>query len=90
MLSGGLRCYSGRLDFSCPDCRNRIITGIVKDNTGAAIPNAHVDVLNANTGLKSNTNSDSQGIFVSPPLHPGDYSVVVEAPASARWLSTSG
>jgi len=61
-----------------------IITGIVKDNTGAAIPNAHVDVLNANTGLKSNTNSDSQGIFVSPPLHPGDYSVVVEAPGFSK------
>ena len=61
-----------------------IITGIVKDNTGAAIPNAHVDVLNANTGLKSNTNSDSQGIFVSPPLHPGDYTVVVEAPGFSK------
>lgn len=56
-----------------------IITGEVKDNTGALIPNARVTVLNTNTGLKINITSDSQGIYVSPPLHPGDYNVVVEA-----------
>jgi hypothetical protein len=56
-----------------------ILTGVVKDNTGAAIPNAQVTVLNTSTGLKINTTSDSQGIYVSPPLHPGDYNVVVEA-----------
>jgi len=61
-----------------------IITGEVKDNTGAVIPNAHVIVLNTNTGLKSNTSSDSQGIYVSPPLHPGDYNVVVEAPGFSK------
>jgi hypothetical protein len=61
-----------------------IITGIVKDNTGAVIPNAQVIVLNASTGLKSNTSSDSQGIYVSPPLHPGDYNVVVEAPGFSK------
>jgi outer membrane receptor protein involved in Fe transport len=61
-----------------------IITGIVKDNTGAAIPNAQVVVLNGGTGLKSSTSSDSQGIYVSPPLHPGDYSVVVEAPGFSK------
>ena len=61
-----------------------IITGEVKDNTGAVIPNAQVIVLNTNTGLKSNTSSDSQGIYVSPPLHPGDYNVVVEAPGFSK------
>ena len=57
-----------------------IITGIVKDNTGAVIPSAHVSLQNAGTGLTTNTTTDSQGIYVSPPLHPGDYKVVVEAP----------
>ena len=61
-----------------------IITGIVKDNSGAVIPNARVTVLNASTGLKSNISADSQGIYVSPPLHPGDYNVVVEAPGFGK------
>ena len=63
-----------------------IITGIVKDSTGAVIPNAQVTVLNASTSLRSNTSSDSQGIYVSPPLHPGDYNVVVEAPGFCKLV----
>ena len=53
-----------------------IITGVVKDNTGAVIPGAHVTVRNSGTGLTTNTSTDAQGIYVSPPLHPGDYVVV--------------
>ncbi|WP_158819910.1 TonB-dependent receptor [Granulicella sp. S156] len=61
-----------------------VITGVIKDNTGASIPNAQVVVLNTSTGLKSNTPSDSQGIYVSPPLHPGDYNVEVKAPGFSK------
>jgi hypothetical protein len=56
-----------------------IITGVVKDNTGALIPNAHVQVLNTETSITTNTSTDSQGIYVSPPLHPGNYIVIAEA-----------
>lgn len=61
-----------------------VITGVIKDNTGALIPNAQVVVLNTSTGLKSNTPTDSQGIYVSPPLHPGDYNVEVKAPGFSK------
>jgi hypothetical protein len=57
-----------------------IITGVVKDNTGAAIANAHVEIKNTDTGISTNTVTAAQGIFVSPPLHPGNYNVVLEAP----------
>jgi hypothetical protein len=60
------------------------ITGVVKDHTGALIPNAHVSIQNAGTGITTNTTSDSQGIYVSPPLHPGDYKVIVEAPGFSK------
>src|ERR1035437_8761374 len=60
------------------------ITGVVKDNSGAWIPNVHVTVQNIGTGLTANSTTDSQGIFVSPPLHPGDYNVVVEAPGFSK------
>jgi len=56
-----------------------VITGVVRDNSGAVIQKAHVAVHNDSTGLTTNTETDSQGIFVSPPLHPGNYSVEIEA-----------
>jgi hypothetical protein len=61
-----------------------VITGVVKDHTGAVIPNAHVSIQNAGTGITTNTTSDSQGIYVTPPLHPSDYKVVVEAPGFSK------
>jgi hypothetical protein len=57
-----------------------VITGAVRDNTGAIIQKAQVTVHNDSTGLTTKTATDAQGIFVSPPLHPGDYSVEIEAP----------
>ena len=60
------------------------ITGVVTDNSGALIPNAHVTLQNIGTGLTTNSTTDSQGNFVSPPLHPGDYNVVVEAPGFSK------
>jgi carboxypeptidase family protein len=56
------------------------ITGVVRDKSGAVIAKAQVNIRNAATGLTSGTLSDSQGIYVSPPLDPGDYLVSFEAP----------
>ncbi|MGA2351671.1 MAG: carboxypeptidase regulatory-like domain-containing protein [Terracidiphilus sp.] len=61
-----------------------IITGVVNDNTGAVIPGAHVTVRNTGTGLTTNTSTDAQGIYVSPPLHPGDYTVQIEVPGFSK------
>ena len=57
-----------------------VVTGVVRDNTGAIIQKAHVSVRNDSTGITTKTETDSQGIFVSPPLHPGNYSVEIESP----------
>ena len=56
------------------------ITGVVKDNSGAVVPNAHVTVRDTGTGLATNTVTDTDGIYVTPPLHPGNYEVAVESP----------
>jgi hypothetical protein len=60
------------------------ITGVVRDNSGAVITAAQVKIQNSATGLTNNTVTDSQGIFVSPPLNPGDYVVVFEAPGFGK------
>ena len=55
------------------------ITGIVHDKSGAVIASAHVTIRNAATGLANNSVTDPQGLYVSPPLPPGDYSLEFEA-----------
>ncbi|WP_420239197.1 carboxypeptidase regulatory-like domain-containing protein [Telmatobacter bradus] len=57
-----------------------LITGQVKDASSAVIGQAHVKLKNIATGIVTDTTSDGQGIFVSPPLTPGDYDVQVNAP----------
>ena len=56
------------------------ITGVVRDNSGAVIPDAHVAVRNSDTGLATNTITDAQGLYVSPPLKPGNYTIEIDVP----------
>ena len=60
------------------------ITGVVRDKSGAVIAQARVGIQNAATGITNNTVTDSDGLYVSPPLTPGDYSVVFEVPGFDR------
>jgi len=57
-----------------------IITGVVKDNSGAVVTKAHVTLRNTGTGLANYSTTDSQGLYVSPPLDPGNYDVEVDVP----------
>jgi len=60
---------------------NATIRGTVTDPTGALVPNAHVTVVNKNTGVVVyNANTDSAGIFVAPQVTPGTYKVTVTSP----------
>jgi hypothetical protein len=61
-----------------------VITGVVRDSAGAVIVKANVTVVNTGTGLASHTATDSQGLYASPPLNPGDYNVEVEAPSFGK------
>src|ERR1700722_4763469 len=72
------------VSFALPQLRAQIvesgtITGVVRDHSGAIIVKAHVNIRNAATGLTSATVTDAQGLYVSPPLDPGDYYVEFQA-----------
>ena len=56
-----------------------ILTGTVRDTTGAAIPNANVTVTNAATGTRSTFITNSSGAFQTPTLPVGTYSVNISA-----------
>jgi hypothetical protein len=55
-----------------------VITGIVTDASGAAIPDARVTITNQETGTKTVVGTNSAGNYSTPPLLLGTYSVQVE------------
>src|SRR5579863_6018362 len=57
-----------------------VITGLVKDSSGAVIVNANVSFRNLATGVERKTVSNAQGFYVSPPLPTGDYTLLANAP----------
>src|SRR5438270_439228 len=51
------------------------ITGVVRDSTGAVIPNARLKATNIATGVESVAESNDQGIYRFLALPPGQYKV---------------
>ncbi|MCL4401501.1 MAG: TonB-dependent receptor [Acidobacteria bacterium] len=61
------------------------IQGTVKDSSGAAIPRAKIAIIHLETGRVTNTQSNAEGFFATPPLSIGKYKVRVEAPGMKVW-----
>ena len=53
------------------------IAGIVRDSTGALVPNAEVTSINANTNEPKSTHTDSQGQYALPQMPVGTYRIRV-------------
>jgi hypothetical protein len=51
------------------------ISGIVRDSTGAVVPNAKVVVLNEGTGIARTIDTDAEGRYSAPSLSLGNYRV---------------
>ena len=56
------------------------ITGTVVDPTGAAVPNARVTAVNADTGSQSETITTTAGDYTVASLPAGTYNVTIDAP----------
>ena len=54
------------------------ITGLVKDQAGAAVPGATVTVTDVDTNRQRVVASSAEGVYTAPSLAPGDYRVDVE------------
>jgi hypothetical protein len=59
--------------------------GTVKEASGAVIPGAKLTITHLDTGVKSNTVSNNDGYFVTPPLPIGKYQVRGEAAGMKAW-----
>src|SRR6266567_5021488 len=54
------------------------ITGIVSDPTGNSIPNAAVRIRNENTGVETTLTTNEVGLYTSPLMVLGSYTVTAE------------
>jgi hypothetical protein len=55
------------------------LNGTVTDPTGAAIPNATINIVSAESGAQRDTKSDSQGRYTFAQLTPGTYQLTAKA-----------
>jgi hypothetical protein len=56
------------------------LSGTVKDQSGAVIPSAHVNIIAKSSGALRTTTTSAEGAFTVPGLLPGAYTLRVEAP----------
>ncbi len=66
------------LAFVCLLCQvalaqNAQLSGVVKDKSGAVVPQAKVTLKNADTAGRLNTETTNVGFFVFPSVEPGRY-----------------
>jgi hypothetical protein len=56
------------------------VQGVVADPTGAIVPNAEVDLVDANGSIAGTTKSDGVGNFQMAAPHPGSFTLVISEP----------
>jgi Carboxypeptidase regulatory-like domain len=64
------------------------VSGQVFDSTGAVVSGATVTLLRPSTGVKLTAVTDAKGLFILPPVAPGNYEATVSAPSFAEWRET--
>src|SRR5579875_3049987 len=57
-----------------------VVTGVVTDPSGAAVPNAEVQLTNVNTAVTRTTQTNTQGNYIFLNVTPGTYTMRVSAP----------
>jgi hypothetical protein len=61
------------------------VSGQVLDSSGAAISGASVTLVRPSTQVKVSAVTDSKGLYVLPPLSPGNYDATVSASGFQTW-----
>lgn len=66
-----------------------VVTGRVTDTTGAVVPGARVQIVNQATNVMRTIVTDALGSYEATHLHPGMYTVRVEASGFKRFVHTN-
>ena len=64
-----------------------VITGIVKDQSGAVVSDATIKAINKQTGIERSTTSSGSGSYELAQLPPGDYRVEVDAKGFGKYVT---
>ncbi|MGD0499156.1 MAG: carboxypeptidase regulatory-like domain-containing protein [Bryobacteraceae bacterium] len=64
---------------------NGMVQGTVKDSSGAAIPGATVTLVNTATMVETSTKTNDVGLFVFPPVVPGNYTIAAQSAGMETW-----
>jgi hypothetical protein len=79
-------CLCAAVSFS--QVTTGTIFGTVKDQTGASVANAVVNIRDAATGVARSISTSENGGFVVPNLSPGTYTIAVELPGFKKMEKT--
>ena len=71
-----------------PQASTGSVSGTVRDQTGAVIPNTTVVMTFVSTNVKSTTRSDPAGVYFFPGVVAGSYQLSVESPGMQTYHST--
>lgn len=64
------------------------VSGTVRDQSGAVVPNVVVVITNVDTSVASTTRTNEVGFYISPGLNPGAYRISVEYPGMQKYEGT--
>ncbi len=64
------------------------LSGVVRDPSGAVVPDADITVVNTETGLSQTTRSNSAGAYLFPRLPVGSYELRVRKPAFMTYVQS--
>ena len=64
-----------------------VITGVVKDQSGAIVPGATVKAINKGTSVERKTTASDSGSYELTQMVPGDYRVEAEAKGFAKFVA---
>ncbi len=65
------------------------ITGSVTDSSGAVVANADIVAINTETGIRTETKSNSTGVYLLSQLKEGRYTVQAKAPGFKEFIATN-
>ncbi len=71
-----------------PQASTGSVSGLVRDQTGAVIPNATVSLTNTATNVTQKTATNEAGLYRFPGVLPGQYRLTVEAPGMQKFEAT--
>ena len=64
------------------------VSGTVRDQSGAVVPNAEVVITNTETNVVSRSRTNEAGVFFYPGVIPGPYRLTIEFPGMQNYEAT--